>query len=147
MGGNLINLPGDVTTPTVDLIKAKLVFNSVLSTKNAKIMCSDIANFYLNNLMNRYEYMKVPLEIIPEEIIQQYKLKRLAHKGLVYMEIQKGMYGLPQAGKIENDKLKLYIAKFVYKPAPITPGLWRHQTRPLQFSLVVDDFGIKYERQ
>ena len=71
MGGNLINLPGDVTTPTVDLIKAKLVFNSVLSTKNAKIMCSDIANFYLNNLMNRYEYMKVPLEIIPEEIIQQ----------------------------------------------------------------------------
>ena len=25
--------------------------------------------------------------------------------------------------------------------------MWRHQTRPLQFSLVVDDFGVKYERQ
>ena len=63
------------------------------------------------------------------------------------MEIQKGMYGLPQAGKIANDKLKLHLAKFGYKPAPITLGLWSHQTRPLQFSLVVDDFGIKYERK
>ena len=24
------------------------------------------------------------------------------------------------------------------------PGLWRHATRPITFSLVVDDFGIKY---
>ena len=62
------------------------------------------------------------------------------------MKIQKGMYGLPQAGKIANVKLKLHMAKFGYKPAPITPGIWLHQTRPLRFSLVVDDFGIKNER-
>ena len=55
--------------------------------------------------------------------------------------------GYPRQEKIANDKLKLHLAKFGYEPAPITPGLWRHQTRPLQFSLVVDDFGIKYERQ
>ena len=63
------------------------------------------------------------------------------------MEIQKGMYGLTQAGNISNDKLKLNLAKFGYEPAPITPGIGRYQTFPLQFSLVVDDFGIKYERQ
>ena len=45
LGGNLINFPGDVTTPTADLITDKLIFNSVLSTKNAKFMCADIANF------------------------------------------------------------------------------------------------------
>ena len=140
--GNLINFPGDVTTPTADLITSKLIFNSVLSTKNAKFMCADIDNFYLNNPMIRYEYMKLPLEIIPQEIIQQYKLINLAHKGFVYMEIQKCMYGLPQAGKFSNDKLKLHLAKFGYESAPITPGLWRHQTRLLQFSLVVDDIGI-----
>ena len=66
VGGNLINFFGDVTTPTVDLITAKLIFNSVLSTKNAKFMCADIANFYLNNSMNIYEYMNLPLDIIPE---------------------------------------------------------------------------------
>ena len=57
------------------------------------------------------------------------------------------MYGLPQAGKIANDKLKIHMAKFGYNPAPITPGLWQHQTHSHQFSLGVDDFGIKYERQ
>ena len=84
MGGNLINLPGDVTTPTEDLVTAKLISNSVLSTKNTKFMCADIAKFYINNPMNIYEYMKLPLDIIPEEIIQQYNLKNLAHKGFVY---------------------------------------------------------------
>ena len=57
VGVNLINLPGDVTTTTADLITAKLIFNSVLSTKNVKFMCADIANFYLNNPMDRYEHM------------------------------------------------------------------------------------------
>ena len=23
------------------------------------------------------------------------------------------------------------------------PGLWKHDTRPIQFTLVVDDFGVK----
>ena len=110
-------------------------------------MCADIANFYLNNIMNRYEYMKLPLDIIPEEFIQQYSLRNLAHKGFVYMETQKLIYGLPQGGKIANDKLKLHLDKFGYEPSPTTPGLWRHQTCPLQFLMVVDDFGIKYEHQ
>ena len=75
-------------------------------------MCVYIANFYLNEPMNRYEYMKLPLDIVPEEIIQQYNLINLAHKVFVYMEIKKVMYGLPQAGKIANDKLKLHLFKF-----------------------------------
>ena len=57
------------------------------------------------------------------------------------------MYGLPQAVKNANDKLKLQLAKFGYVTAPITQGLWRHQTRSLQFLLVMDDFGDKYELQ
>ena len=63
------------------------------------------------------------------------------------MEIKKEVYELPQAGTIENYKLKLHQAKFGYKSSPITPGLWQHQTCPFQFSLVVDDFGVKYELQ
>ena len=70
MGGNLINFHGDVTTPTAGLITAKIIFNSILSTKNTNFMCADIANFYLNNLMNRYEYVKLPLDMIPDKIIK-----------------------------------------------------------------------------
>ena len=25
-----------------------------------------------------------------------------------------------------------------------TPGLWKHKRRPIQFSLIVDNFGVKY---
>ena len=85
MGGNRINFPGDVTTPTADLTTSNLIFNNVISTKNEKFMFANIANFYLKNPMERYEYIKLPLEIIPDGIIQQYKLKDLAHKGFVYM--------------------------------------------------------------
>ena len=77
---NLINFPGEVTTPALYLTTPKFIFNSVLSTKNAKFMCAVITNFYLNNPMDRYEYMKLPLRIIPDEIIQQYKLHDLEHK-------------------------------------------------------------------
>ena len=59
------------------------------------------------------------------------------------MKIQKGMFRLPQAGKIANNKLKLHLAKFGYAPSPITPVLWLHQTCPFKFSLVVGDFGVK----
>ena len=27
------------------------------------------------------------------------------------------------------------------------PGLWTHETRPISFTLVVDDFGVKYTRE
>ena len=97
-------------------------------------MCADIANFYLNNSTYRYKYMKLPLDIILEEIIKQYKIRNLAYKGFIYMEIQKGTYGLPQVGKKLNDKIKLHLAKFGYNPAPINPGLWLHQPLSLQFN-------------
>jgi hypothetical protein len=59
------------------------------------------------------------------------------------MEIQKGMPGLKQAGRITNDQLTTHLAKFGYHLVPITPSLWTHDTRPSDFSLVVDNFGVK----
>ena len=144
VGGNLICYPGNTSTNTADLTTAKLLFNSVISTMNAQFATIDIKNFYLNTPMQHYEYMKLPINIIPDEIIKQYKLKELEYKGFVYMEIQKGMYGLPQAGKIANDLLQKRLAPYGYKPCKHTPGLWKHDTKPIMFTLVVDDFGCKY---
>jgi len=31
-----------------------------------------------------------------------------------------------------------------YYQSKITPGYWRHNWRPISFTLVVDDFGVKY---
>jgi hypothetical protein len=54
------------------------------------------------------------------------------------------MYGLPQAGILANELLQRNLAKDGYQLTPHINGLWRHDTRPISFSLVVDDFGVKY---
>jgi hypothetical protein len=60
------------------------------------------------------------------------------------VEIRKGMYGLPQAGILAQNQLIAHLAKFGYAPSPHTPGLFLHNTRPISFTLCVDDFGVKY---
>ena len=54
------------------------------------------------------------------------------------------MYGLKQAGIIANMELTKHLEKFGYHPVRHTPGLWKHNTRATIFTLVVDDFAIKY---
>jgi hypothetical protein len=62
----------------------------------------------------------------------------------VLVEICKGMYGLTQAGIIAFNQLKTHFATHNYAPCTHTPGLWTHSTRNITFTLVIDDFGIKY---
>jgi hypothetical protein len=54
------------------------------------------------------------------------------------------MYGLPQAGIIAQDLLTKPLHKAGYQQSKVTPGYWRHEWRPISFTLVVDDFGMKY---
>jgi hypothetical protein len=54
------------------------------------------------------------------------------------------MYGLPQAGILVNELLQRNLAKDGYRLTQHTHGLWNHDTRTISFSLVVDDFGVKY---
>ena len=65
--------------------------------------------------MSRYEYIKIPIYILPEEIIIEYNLINLAYKGYVHCEIQKGMYGLPQAGILSNKQLVQQLETEGYK--------------------------------
>ena len=55
------------------------------------------------------------------------------------------MYGLPQAGLIANELLEKRLNEHGYHQSKYIPGLWKHKWRPIQFTLVVDDFGVKYQ--
>jgi hypothetical protein len=91
--------------------------------------------------------MVINLASLPQETIEKYDLDRLAQDGKVYIEIQKGMYGLPQAGILANELLQRNVAKDGSRPTTHRHGLWTHDTRPISLSLVVDDFGVKYVRR
>ena len=47
VGGDKIDYPGEVATPTADMLVAKILFNWIISKKGAKFMKIDIYNFYL----------------------------------------------------------------------------------------------------
>jgi hypothetical protein len=122
----------------------KILINSILSTQEAKMMMMDIKNYYLGTPFPIYEYMRLPISILPLDIIKKYNLTRLAVNGWVYMEICKGMYGLKQAGILANQLLQKRLKPLGYYPARHTPGLWLLNTKPTAFSLMVDDFAVKY---
>jgi len=49
-----------------------------------------------------------------------------------------------QAGLLANKLLEKHLNKHGYRQSKLVPGLWKHDTRPIQFTLVVDNFGVKY---
>jgi hypothetical protein len=142
VGGNLLHYPGDHSTPTIDMITVKLHLNSVISTKSACYCTIDLKDFYLKD---RPEYMCMKISDLPPNFFKAYNLNNLATSdGSIYVKIQKGMYGLPQAGNIAQNLLKKCLNQHSYHQSNITPGLWKHDWRPVLFTLCVDDFGIKY---
>jgi hypothetical protein len=144
VGGDRLDYSGDVDTSTADITSFKILINSTLSTEEAAMMMMDIKNYYLGTPLTRFEYMKMLLSRFPEEIVQKYHLNALAVDGWVYIEIRECMYALKQAGLLANQLLQIRLAPYGYYPALHTPGLWLHHTRPISFTLVVDDFTVKY---
>jgi hypothetical protein len=102
----------------------KLNWNSVVSTENAQYMCLDIKKFYLTVALDYFEYMKIPFLLFPVWTIEQYKLKKLALDGWVYIEMRQAVWGLPQAGILANKCLHCKLASFGYYQSTNTPGLW-----------------------
>jgi hypothetical protein len=115
IGGNRITHPRDCGTPTVDMVTVKIHLNSIVSTKGARYCTIDLKDFYLNTPMACPEFTCMKLAELPEEFAQIYKLHDLADaNGFISIKIQKGMYGLPQAGILAQELLKKCLNKHGY---------------------------------
>jgi hypothetical protein len=85
------------------------------------------------------------LNNIPNEVIKEYKLREIATKnGSIYIKAKQGMYDLPQSGLLANELLEKRLNEHGYQQSKLVHGLWKHDTWPIQFTLVVDNFGVKY---
>jgi hypothetical protein len=142
VGGDRINYVGDVSARTADMSVVKILLNAVVS-ENARWMTIDIKDFYLGTPLTRPEYMRIPLSKIPPATLTSHALDQYVHNNAILFEINKGMYGLPQAGILANKQLVAHLAEYDFVQCANTPCLFRHTSRPIAFTLVVDDFGIK----
>jgi hypothetical protein len=146
IGGDQVDYPGEVTAKTADLTTLKLLLNSVVS-ENANWFTADCKDFYLGTTLLRKEYMRIHRKHIPIATQKKYNLEHLFYNEYIMVEVGKGIYGLPQAGKLAQDRLIAHLATHGYHLTPNTPCLFRHDTYPTAFTLVVDDFGIKYAKK
>ena len=126
------------------MLVTKILFNRIISTKEARFMTIYISNFYLLTPLKRPEYIRINVRDTPDEIIKEYKLRgKTDTKGDVYIVSNRGMYGLPQSGLLANELLEDRLNTCGYQQSKLVPGLWKHEWRPIQFTLVVDNFGVK----
>jgi len=90
VGGNKLDYNGDSSAPAPSFIDSKLIFNSTISTKGAKFITTDIKDYFLNNPMENFKYMKIPLWWFPQDVIDQYGIMSIVEPdGFVYVEIRK----------------------------------------------------------
>ena len=143
-GGDRINYPGDVSSSCADVAVVKTLIQSVVSD-DAHWLTADIKDYYLMTPLTRSEYIRIPLKLLPLAIIDKYNLTPFIHNDKVLFEVTQGMYGLPQAGLLAQQRLIAHLAESDYHECPDVPCLFRHSTNSVAFSLVVDDFGIKYK--
>ena len=87
VGRDRLDFPGATTTHCASLTTTKCLLNSTISTPGARFMTLDIKDFYYGTAMARYEYMKLVLACIPENMIDQYSLRTLSSDVWVYLEI------------------------------------------------------------
>ena len=145
-GGDRINYPGDVSSSCADVAVVKTLIQSVVSD-DAHWMTADIKDYYLMTPLTRSEYIRISVKLLPVAIIEKYHLTQFIHNEKVLVEVTQGMYGLPQAGLLAQQRLIAHLAKSDYHECPNVPCLFRHATNSVAFSLVVDDFGIKYKEK
>ena len=114
---NRINYLGVVTTPSAELQTVKLHLNSVISDVKTSYTTADIKNFNLNTPMHCYEHLRIPVQNISDDIMQQYQLQYLVINAFIMVEIRKGVYELPRADIITNNQLQKHLTKLNYFPS------------------------------
>ena len=89
--------------------------------------------------------MCMKLTNFPREIIDDYKLNNIINNNRwVYIEIRKALYGLCQSSALAAKKLAADLKPYGYYKVPKTNSLWQHESCPISFTLVVNDFWVSY---
>ena len=64
--------------------------------------------------------------------------------GFVFVKCVGVMCGLPHAGIIAQEFLEERLEEHGYHQSKTTSGLWTHETQPINLTLIVDVFWVKY---
>ena len=136
----------ETTSTVADHASVHILLNAAVS-ENAQLKGIDIKDMYLMSLLDHYVYLKINVDMFSDKILDKYNLREYitADKKWIYFQVWRSMYGLPQAGRIAQKKLIKVLEEGGYVETR-TQCIFRHRTRNTIFSLIVDDFLVKFQK-
>jgi hypothetical protein len=143
IGSNCICFPGDVGTNTASLKLVKLLLNRVLSCPSACFSFIDLKNFYLNTLMPTPNTPTLKLRTFRWNSSRSTTFKVMIMPSGSTLRFAKAVMAFPRPAflpKISSNPA--FLLKDITRRNP--PQVWHHKWHPIQFSLIVDDFGAEY---
>jgi hypothetical protein len=149
-GGNLLDVPYDVSARTASLDVVKILLHSTVSDKK-QWFTIDIKDFYLGTPLpdTRYEYIRIAC---PQETTAYFYRRTqpgtfLLQRRCLFSDSKMYVRTPTSWHRLSQLRLILHLAKHGYHQCPNTPCLFQHETRDITFCLVVDDFGVRYNSQ
>jgi hypothetical protein len=121
-GGNRSDYVGDKSAWTADMQTVKLVLNAAAS-EDAHLLTVDISNFYLNSTLSRPEYMWLDRKHLSPTMLARYADSIVWCGDRCMVQIDRGIYGLPQAGKLAREQLVKHMNSHGYVQTATTRSI------------------------
>ena len=104
----------------------------------------DAKDYYLNTPLTRPEFLRIPLKFIAPCVLDKHRLRPFISGNSVLFPLHRCMYGLSKAGFLAQLQLVTQHLRLNGYHQTATPCLFRHIFNGVAFTLVVDDFLVKY---
>jgi hypothetical protein len=145
-GGDRMDFDGPTTAQTASIQTVKCLLNAVVSEHDARFVTADISDYFLGTPLDHPEYMWIRRDQMTPESRLKYRFDDFAVGDRALVRILKAIYGLPQAALLAQIQLTKHLASNGYILDKTVACLYHHVSRDISFTLVVDDFGIKYKQ-
>jgi hypothetical protein len=146
MGGDRIEVGYDVGTNTATLPTVNALFHSIVSL-HSFMATLDIVDYYLGALLPSPESVRIEVPSISLPTLTKLGLlpflRHFHGKPFLFCDVLKTVPGLPQSGLLSQLRLVALLTQHGFSETS-TPMLFRHHTHSTAFTLVVNDFLVRY---
>ena len=111
---NNCNYTGRKSAKTAELEVVKSLANAAVS-EDANLASADLKDFYLAEELERPEYLRIPLKLFTDKVLDDLNLRQFIDKDCIYFEVVRTMYGLPQAGYLSQKGLIKHLRQITSK--------------------------------
>jgi len=121
----------DISSPTLDHNTLLMFLSTLMREEGIEFSTADFPGAYLASDIDEEIYMTIDakkVEILLQDPDFQFLIPYVRHDGTILTQIQKGIYGLKQAGKLWHDRLVTQLQEFGLQQLEGFPCIFKLKT-------------------